>query len=51
MPIHLGTFHINADIMNVHAKYDAKLKEYNNYRKKIIDSFNKELELNKDFEE
>lgn len=42
---------INADIMNVHAKYDAKLKEYNNYRKKIIDSFNKELELNKDFEE
>lgn len=42
---------INADIMNIHAKYDAKLKEYNNYRKKIIDSLNKELEINKDFEE
>lgn len=42
---------INANIMKIHAKYDAKLKEYNNYRKKIIDSFNKELEINKDFEE
>jgi len=42
---------INVDIMNVHAKYDSKLKEYNNYRQKIIDSLNKELEINKDFEE
>lgn len=42
---------INVDMMNVHAKYDAKLKEYNNYRQKIIDSLNKELEINKDFEE
>lgn len=42
---------INVDKMNIQAKYDAKLKEYNNYRQKIIDSFNKELEINKDFEE
>lgn len=42
---------INADKMNLHAKYDSKLKEYNNYRQKIIDSLNKELEINKDFEE
>lgn len=42
---------INADKMNIQAKYDAKLKEYNNYRQKIIDSLNKELDINKDFEE
>lgn len=42
---------INSDKMNIQAKYDAKLKEYNNYRQKIIDAYNKELDLNKDFEE
>lgn len=41
---------INADKMHIQTKYNFKLKEYNNYRQKIIDSFNKELELNKDFE-
>lgn len=31
-------------------KYDAKVHEYNTFRNKIINAYNKELELDKDFE-
>lgn len=41
---------IEAEKKAILEKYDAKLNEYNTFRNKIINAYNKELELDKDFE-